>query len=223
MRGFILILTILFISGCKKTPELEVGFIYLNELVPSIKQDVRYYGVNNFVGKRIEGYYEPTVIVTKETAYALREVQFELAENNLGLLVFDGYRPQQAVDHFVRWAKDLNDTINKRKFYPEVPKNKLFELDYIAERSGHTRGSTIDVTLIDLETGKSLDMGSNYDFFGKVSWPNDSTISIKAQENRLKLRKVMLDNGFKPYAKEWWHFTLKNEPFPDTYYNFPVK
>ena len=141
----------------------------------------------------------------------------------LSLKIFDAYRPQQSVDHFVRWAKMLNDTLMKQQYYPNVKKKDLFKLDYIAAKSGHTRGSTVDITIVDIRTGKELDMGSSYDFFGVPSHPFYPGITKEQRSNRFLLRNLMLEAGFKPYAKEWWHFTLKNEPFLDSYFNFPIK
>jgi D-alanyl-D-alanine dipeptidase len=141
----------------------------------------------------------------------------------LGLKIFDAYRPQSAVDHFVRWSKNEKDTLMKAEFYPEIDKKDLFKLGYIAAKSGHSRGSTVDVTLVQLETGKELDMGSSYDFFGKASWPFDRSAIGIIRKNRLLLRGLMLKNDFKPYQSEWWHFTLKEEPYPTTYFNFPVE
>jgi D-alanyl-D-alanine dipeptidase len=146
-----------------------------------------------------------------------------LKKENLSLKIFDAYRPQQAVNHFVRWAKILNDTLMKNEYYPKVPKSQLFQLGFIASKSGHTRGSTVDITLVNIKSGKEVDMGSTYDFFGQESHPLYKKITKKQQENRLFLRKIMIENGFSPYDNEWWHFTLKNEPFPDTYFNFPIK
>ncbi len=141
----------------------------------------------------------------------------------MGLKLFDAYRPQQAVNHFVRWAKVLNDTLMKQSYYPDVPKSELFKRGYIASKSGHSRGSTVDLTLIDLDTGNELDMGSPYDFFGVQSHPFYKKITDKQRKNRMLLRRVMLKNGFKPYENEWWHFTLRDEPFPNQYFDFPVK
>ena len=163
------------------------------------------------------------MIVTKKTAYALKKVQQILLKKGLSLKIFDAYRPQQSVDHFVRWGKVLNDTLMKKKYYPDVPKSKLFEQGYIALKSGHSRGSTVDLTIVQRTSGKELDMGSIYDFFGEESHPSFKKINTHQQKNRLYLREIMLKNGFKPYEKEWWHFTLKKEPFPKTYFNFPVK
>ena len=199
------------------------GFVILSNIDDTIQSELRYLGTNNFIGTPIDGYYKNCVIVTKETAFALKKVQQILLKKGLSLKIFDAYRPQQSVDHFVRWGKVLNDTLMKKKYYPDVPKSKLFEQGYIALKSGHSRGSTVDLTIVQRASGKELDMGSIYDFFGEKSHPFFKKISEHQQENRLFLRKTMLANGFKPYENEWWHFTLKKEPFPKTYFNFPVK
>jgi D-alanyl-D-alanine dipeptidase len=150
-------------------------------------------------------------------------VQAELQSQNLWLKVYDGYRPQQAVNHFMRWAKHLNDTINKKNFYPDVEKENLFLEEYIATRSGHSRGSTVDLTIVDGNTGKPLNMGSAYDFFGEASWVDYQNITDRQKVNRELLQTIMLKHGFRNYPKEWWHFTLRREPFPDTYFDFPIK
>ena len=203
--------------------QLPKGFVYLSSIDASIKSELRYYSNNNFIGKSINGYKSNTVIITELAAKSLKKVQQKLLQFNLSLKVFDAYRPQQAVNHFVKWAKDLNDTLMKQQYYPKVSKNNLFQFGYIASKSGHTRGSTVDLTIVDLKTNKELDMGSPYDFFGTISHPMQQKINKKQRANRLLLRNLMLTNGFKPYENEWWHFTLKNEPFPVTYFNFPIK
>ena len=192
-------------------------------VIPTVKFEVRYYGSHNFIGRRIDGYQKPKVFLTKKALVQLKKVQEELRDFGLGIKIFDAYRPQQAVNHFVRWAKNEKDTLMKTEFYPNVKKKDLFRLDYIASKSGHSRGSTIDLTLILLETGEELDMGSVYDFFGKISWPFYKNISKEQKAHRMLLQTLMLSNGFKPYVCEWWHFTLKNEPFPDTYFDFEIK
>jgi D-alanyl-D-alanine dipeptidase len=197
--------------------------VYLEDIDSSIKSELRYFTNNNFIGKPIDGYHNNCVIVTLETAKKLKKIQQILAKKKLSLKIFDAYRPQQAVNHFVKWAKVLEDTLMKKEFYPKVEKSKLFTLGYIASKSGHTRGSTLDVTLVDLKTGKELDMGSPYDFFGEQSHPFYKNITAIQKRNRFYLRKIMLANGFKPYDNEWWHFTLINEPFRKTYFNFPVE
>lgn len=190
---------------------------------PSMVVDIRYFGTDNFVGKRIDGYEAPRCLLTPAAADALRGVQQHLAPFGLGLKVFDCYRPQRAVDHFVRWANDLNDTRQKARFYPDVPKNELFARGYIAARSGHSRGSTVDLTLVDLASGRELDMGTPFDYFSPRSWPQDARSTPAQRAHRMLLRTVMRAEGFKPLREEWWHFTLENEPYPVTYFDLPVR
>ncbi|MBQ2519080.1 MAG: M15 family metallopeptidase, partial [Bacteroidaceae bacterium] len=189
-----------------------------------------------FVGCRIDGYEEPTALMTRQAADSLRAVSDDVMRQGYRLKIYDAYRPQRAVDHFVRWAADLGDTLMKPYFYPNLAKSVLFEQEYIYEKSGHTRGSTVDLTLFDMKTEKELDMGGTFDWFGHESHPdfggNPETMeftgagdSITAQQfaNRMLLRRAMMSHGFKPLTSEWWHFTLADEPFPDTYFNFPVR
>lgn len=218
-----ILLIFLIISTFSNAQTLPNDFVYLSDVDKTILSELRYLSNNNFIGKPIDGYYKNCIIVTKETAKALEKVQQELLKKGLTLKIFDAYRPQQAVDHFVRWAKDLNDTLMKRNYYPDVPKSELFKRGYIASKSGHTRGSTVDLTIVNIKSGKELDMGSPYDFFGVTSHPFYKNITKKQKENRFLLRKIMLKNQFKPYNNEWWHFTLKNEPFPKTFFNFPIE
>jgi len=203
--------------------DLPKGFMYVQEKIPSIDLDMRYYSENNFVGRTIDGYLAPKAILTTEATLALLVVQNELKKFGIGLKVYDAYRPQKAVNHFVRWSKDLKDMKRKELYYPTVEKKNLFDEGYIAKKSGHSRGSTVDLTLIDLESKKVLDMGSTFDFFGKPSWLNYHNITIEQKTNRMLLNFVMLKYGFKSYAQEWWHFTLKNEPFKKSYFNFNVQ
>jgi D-alanyl-D-alanine dipeptidase len=222
MRKLITLLCILtFVS--LSSQKLHRGFVILSDFDNTIQSELRYLGNNNFIGKPIDGYQRNCIIVTQETAIALKKIQQILLKKGLSLKVFDAYRPQQAVDHFVRWAKQINDTLMKKEYYPDVPKSELFTQGYIATKSGHSRGSTVDVTLIHTSTNKELEMGSHYDFFGEKSHPFSKNINKHQRENRLYLRKIMLANGFKPYENEWWHFTLKKEPFPNTYFNFPIQ
>lgn len=222
MRTFLLYFTVIFIH-CYSSAQLPEGFVYLDDIDNSIKTELRYFTNNNFIGKKIDGYNNSCLIVTKKTAEALKEVQRILMGKGMSLKIFDAYRPQQAVDHFVKWAKDINDTLMKKEYYPNVPKSELFKRGYIASKSGHTRGSTVDLTIVDLTNNKELDMGSPYDYFGEESHPFYKNITKKQKENRLYLREVMLLCGFVPYENEWWHFTLNNEPFPKTYFNFPIQ
>jgi zinc D-Ala-D-Ala dipeptidase len=205
-----------------QTP-LPSGFVDAAAVVNGLVVDMRYFGHNNFVGERIDGYDRPRCLLSAPAANALAAVERDLAARGLGLKVFDCYRPQRAVAQFVRWAQRIDDLKRKREFYPDVDKRDLFKEGYIAERSGHSRGSTVDATLVRRADGRELDMGSPFDFFSPKSWPADTSVSAQAQQNRALLAAAMTRGGFRPYDKEWWHFTLLAEPFPDTYFDFPVR
>lgn len=199
------------------------GFVSVSDVIPDALLDVRYYTTYNFVGERIDGYEQPVVLMTKEAAAALALVNLDMRAQGLRLVIYDAYRPQRAVDHFVRWAEDVSDTRMKAIFYPEVDKADLFERGFIAKRSGHSRGSTVDLTLLDENSGMLLDMGGPFDFFGELSHPDFAGVTTEQHANRMLLRDAMVTHGFKPLSTEWWHFTLVNEPYPDTYFDFPVR
>ena len=198
------------------------GFVLLADFVPHIIQEIRYYSTYNFIGERIDGYEEPCALLTIEAARALKAVSSELLVKGCRLKVFDAYRPARAVRHFVLWGIEDQDLRMKPYFYPDLEKQALFARGYIASQSSHSRGSTVDVTLLDMQTGRELDMGSPFDLFSEVSHPDCRSITQEQYENRMLLRQAMLRNGFEPIDCEWWHFTLKNEPYPDTYFDFPV-
>ena len=191
--------------------------------IPDVILEIRYYSIFNFVGERIDGYEQPAALLTAEAVSALKKASDEARARGYRLKIFDAYRPQKAVDHFMRWAGDSSDTRMKRYFYPEIDKDHLIPGGYIAERSGHSRGSTVDLTLYDMRTQKELDMGSPFDFFGEVSHPDYRGITEQQYANRMLLRDIMVSNGFLPLDEEWWHFTLAGEPWPDTYFTFPVR
>ncbi len=197
-------------------------FVILSEAVPDVILEIRYYSTYNFVGDRIDGYEQPIALLTKQAATALKKVSDELKSKGYRLKIFDAYRPQKAVTHFMNWALDPNDTRMKEYFYPELEKKVLFPLGYIAEHSGHSRGSTLDLTLFDMKKEKEVDMGGTFDYFGKLSHPDYSGITTQQFANRMMLRRIMVKHGFKPLSEEWWHFTLKDEPYPNTYFTFPV-
>ena len=198
------------------------GFVSVSDVIPDVLLDVRYYSTYNFVGERIDGYEAPLVLLTREAAEALALVNADLRRKGLRLVLYDGYRPQQAVDHFVRWAENEDESM-RPVFYPDVDKADLFTRGFIARRSGHSRGSTIDLTLLDEKSGSLLDMGGPFDFFGELSHPDSPAVTPQQHENRWLLREAMLARGFKPLSTEWWHFTLVDEPNPDTYFDFPVR
>ncbi len=197
-------------------------FVVLTDIDPDVILEIRYYSTYNFVGDRIDGYEQPTALLTKEAATALKGVSDDLAKKGYRLKIYDAYRPQKAVNHFERWANDTNDDRMREYFYPELDKSVLFDKGYIANYSGHSRGSTVDLTLFDMKTGKEVDMGGTFDYFGERSHPDYKNITDQQYKNRMILREAMMDHGFKPLDEEWWHFTLENEPYPDTYFTFPV-
>jgi len=221
MKSFLVYITLFFsVSVCAQLPN---GFVYVDSVVPDLQVELRYCTDNNFVGVPIDGYNANKLILTEKAAHALKLAQKELLQQNLCIRVYDGYRPQQAVNHFMRWAKDLNDTLTKRQFYPEIQKNLLFKEGYIASKSGHSRGSTVDLTIVNANTNEPLDMGSPYDFFGKESWTNYDGITEQQKANRQLLKSIMQKHGLVNFYKEWWHYSLYEEPFPDTYFDFPVE
>ena len=198
------------------------GFVLLSDYVPSIVQEIRYYSTYNFIGDRIDGYEQPCAIITKEAARALKSVANEMNVKGYRLKVFDAYRPATAVKHFVLWGIEDLDQRMKPFFYPDLEKTALFELGYIASQSSHSRGSTVDLTLLDMATGKEVDMGSPFDYFNEKSHPDYKGVTKEQYDNRMLLQSVMAKHGFEPFDCEWWHFTLKNEPYPSTYFEFPV-
>ena len=208
--------------GSKGTALDPSGFVVLADHVPAIVQEIRYYSTYNFLGERVDGYEEPCAIATIEAARALKSVSNELFVQGYRLKVFDAYRPVCAVKQFVIWGLEDTDIRMKPYFYPELEKQDLFIKGYIAGRSSHSRGSAVDVTLFDMKTGKEVDMGSPFDLFSKVSHPDCRDITDEQYENRMALQKAMIRGGFEPIDCEWWHFKLKDEPYPDRYFEFPV-
>ena len=246
--GLIIVLSaaVMLLSACMSTcpDRAPEGFVHLAEAVPDAILEIRYYSTYNFIGDRIDGYEQPTALLTAEAAKALKAVSDDLKKQGYRLKIYDAYRPQRAVTHFMNWAKDVKDTRMKAYFYPNLDKSVLFAQGYIAEKSGHSRGSTVDLTLFDMTTEKEADMGGTFDWFGREShpdWcgnpetgkytgefpgntpPKDGKINEVQFRNRMILRKAMMRRGFKPIAEEWWHFTLANEPYPDTYFTHSVK
>jgi D-alanyl-D-alanine dipeptidase len=232
IRHFLLNGTLLLLCACSSSisepnAATALGFINLVDFMDrheaALEVDVRYFGTDNFVGAKVDGYGAEKIYATEEAAAALLIVQKILNSRGLALKVFDAYRPQQAVDHFVRWAKDLGDARMKAKYYPRVDKESLFSGGYIASRSGHSRGSTIDLTIVTLVDGEELDMGTSWDFFDPLSWSLSDQVSLSQRANRDTLRELMIAAGFIPLNEEWWHFTLGEEPYPDRYFNFKVE
>lgn len=198
-------------------------FVLLSDAVPDAILEIRYYSTYNFVGDRIDGYDEPVALITKSAGEALAKVSDNIVSKGYRLKIFDAYRPQEAVSHFVRWAEEVHDTRMKAYFYPELDKSVLFSQGYIAEHSGHSRGSTVDLTLFDMKTEKEVDMGGTFDHFGELSHPDYRGITEEQYKNRMILREAMIEGGFKPLTEEWWHFTLEDEPYSETYFTFPVR
>ena len=219
----------------------------LRDVAPGIVQDIRYYSSYNFIGRRIRGYHAPKCLLTQRAATALAAVQQELAAHGYGLKVYDCYRPQRAVDDFVAWARDLDDQAMKPEFYPRVDKRDLFRDGYIAARSGHSRGSTVDLTIVPMPTPEqpwfdmnaprrscegfqtkryadnSIDMATGYDCFSPLSGIGNPEVNLRARANRQLLKVLMEQNGFSNLPGEWWHYTLRDEPYPDTWFNFPIE
>ena len=198
------------------------GFVSVSEVIPDVILEIRYYSTYNFIGDRVDGYEEPVALLSREAALALSNASDELREKGYRIKIFDAYRPQTAVDHFARWASDTGDTRMKEYFYPDIDKSLLFSYGYIAYRSGHSRGCTVDITLFDMNTGKEVDMGGPFDYFGQLSHPYYTGITEQQYQNRMILRNAMLNNGFRACSTEWWDFTYTDEPYPYTYFSFPV-
>ncbi len=252
MRKTLGIVTLIGLGVCpggsvfSQDTAISDGFVLVKDAIPTIVLDMRYAGQHNFIGRPIEGYQAPNAYLTREAADALAKVQDELLTLGLSIKIYDSYRPQRAVNHFIEWAMDLSDTAVKEEFYPGVAKTDLFSEGYISERSSHTRGSTLDLTIVPYPppaepewfieqqqpctlpaenryADNSLDMGTGYDCFDTLSWTDDDRIGPSERAHRLLLKSLMEKYGFRNYAREWWHFTLEHEPYPDTYFDFPVQ
>jgi zinc D-Ala-D-Ala dipeptidase len=224
MQAAIALLLLLLTSRSVHAQSMPAGFIDAASVVDGLVVDMRYFGADNFVGKRIDGYEAPRCLLTRPAAVALSVAQRDLARRGLGLKVYDCYRPTRAVAHFARWARDVADVARKPDYYPDIDKRDLFRLGYIAERSGHSRGSTVDITLVRRAGDEGdPDMGTRFDFFSPKSWPADNSVGETARHNRALLAAAMARAGFQPYNQEWWHFMLRKEPFPASYFDFPVR
>lgn len=198
------------------------NFVLVADYIPAVIQEIRYYSSYNFIGDRIDGYEAPVALLTREAARALKYVSSEMIVKGYRLKIFDAYRPTTAVRHFILWGIEDTDIRMKPYFYPDLEKQELFAKGYIAKQSSHSRGSTVDLTLLDMTTGKEVDMGSPFDFFAEISHPDYKGITDEQFENRMFLQDAMKRAGFLPIDCEWWHFTLADEPYPDTYFQFPV-
>lgn len=199
------------------------GFVSVAEAIPDVMLDIRYYSTFNFIGSRIDGYERPVALLAREAAARLKEVSDELIPRGYRLRIYDAYRPQKAVDHFMRWAEDPSDARMKDWFYPDLRKSELIPRGYIAGYSSHTRGSAVDLTLFDARTGTDLDMGGPFDFFGERSHPGFQGVTGEQLAHRMLLRESMMKHGFLPIEEEWWHFSLADEPYPETFFTFPVR
>ncbi|NMM39586.1 M15 family metallopeptidase [Pseudoalteromonas arctica] len=196
-------------------------FVDIATVIPTAIFDIRYYSANNFVGQPVDGYNAPKCLLHKTAAKGLQQAHKQAQQAGYNLKIFDCYRPQRAVDHFVRWVNDETDTKTKAAYYPNLGKDQLLG-DYIAAKSGHSRGSTIDLTLTDSKD-QALNMGSLFDMFDTISNTDDPRITQEQQANRYKLKNLMLAAGFSPYAMEWWHFTYQPQAYPNTYFDFVVE
>lgn len=221
MLQFIFILAHSFNFAQAMPPEL----IDIHKYAPTILVDMKYLGTENFLGRKVAGYFSNKCYLSEAAARALAGVQTDLQKIGYSVKVHDCSRPQRAVDDFVAWGSDLKDQKMKKQFYPEVEKSKLFELGYISSKSGHSRGSTVDLTIVKRNSKKFIDveMGSPYDFFGEISHTENKNVKPEHLKNRYILLNAMAAHGFKNYDKEWWHFTLNNEPYPNTYFDFEIK
>lgn len=230
---------ILLILWCKTLCALPENFVYLHDIDPSIIEEMRYSTSNNFVGRAIDGYYSNKCILTWQTAKKLSEIQKLLLQREKSIKVYDCYRPERAVMDFIIWSRKVNDQKMKKQYYPRINKKDIFLLEYVAQKSGHSRGSTVDLTIVNLSLKKikhnhvglicaslisnnEINMGSSYDCLDEISHFDSEEVDQVAYQNRLWLRRVMIRHGFVPYDKEWWHFTLKNEPYPNDYFNFTI-
>jgi D-alanyl-D-alanine dipeptidase len=223
MRRFVIGAALAVAISAANAQQRPAGFVDAASMAPGLQVEMRYATAHNFVGAPIEGYEKPVCLLSRPAAAALAQVVTDLEVRGLTIKVYDCYRPARAVTRFIRWARDLRDTKMKGEFYPQVDKSTLFRDGYISNRSGHSRGSTADLTLARRSDGQALDMGTPFDFFSPRSWPSDRHVSAEARANRAMLADAMRRRGFRPYDKEWWHFTLRHEPYPQSYFDFPVR
>ena len=227
---FIALISLLIVTcspiDSKNSTELNSTFKELNDGISDdlekFEISIRYFSNNNFIGRPIPGYYANKAFLTREAADALLLAQRDFIKQGYRLRIYDAYRPQTAVDYFSAWAADLEDSQNKSQYYPNISKSQLFADGYIAAKSGHSRGSAVDLTLLEIESGNELDMGSPWDFFDPISWVENNQITDQQRANRKLLASVMIIHGFKPLKEEWWHFSFTEEPFPETYFDFPI-
>lgn len=201
---------------------LPAGFAFLDERLPGIRWDAKYATSDNFTGRPVEGYEVNRIVGTWEMCLGLERARHAAESRGLGLLVWDAYRPQRAVDSFLRWARQPEDGLTTGRHYPNIDRSDIVDLGYVAARSGHSRGSAVDLTLVDLVTGRPVPMGGRHDLMDPISHHGAMGISPAETKNRLRLRSIMRAGGFEPFEQEWWHYSLAEEPYPDTYFDFCV-
>ena len=201
---------------------MNADFVFVDQLVPGIRWDAKYATWDNFTGKPVDGYVANRIVGTRALCSALKRARDEAASLGFGLLLWDGYRPQRAVDRFLSWSRQPEDGRTKSRHYPNIERAEMFGRGYVAARSGHSRGSTVDLTLYHLATGELAAMGGDHDLMDSVSHHGATGITKAAARNREDLRSIMTASGFSPYACEWWHYTLIDEPYPDMYFDFPI-
>lgn len=223
MIRYIKIIILFFVFESTYAQDYKKHFVNLKDFNSEIEIDLKYFKVDNFTSKRVPGYNSNNLLVSLPTAKAILKAQKEFIKLGYSLIIYDGYRPQRAVDFFCSWTQNFADTITKSKYYPNLKKELLLKQGYIASKSGHSRGSTLDVGLVYSGNGKLVDMGTIFDFFGKESWTNSTLVTKEQLANRQLLKYVMEQCGFVNFSKEWWHYTLKNEPYPNTYFNFEIE
>jgi zinc D-Ala-D-Ala dipeptidase len=201
---------------------MNADFAFVDELVPGIRWDAKYATWDNFTGKPVEGYLANRIVGTRALCAALGRAREAAVARGFGLLLWDGYRPQRAVDRFLQWSREPEDGRTKRRHYPRLDRAQMFERGYVAARSGHSRGSTVDLTLYHVATGELARMGGDHDLMDAISHHGARGVTDEESRNRAHLRSVMEACGFTAYDCEWWHYTLRDEPHPDTYFDFPV-
>jgi D-alanyl-D-alanine dipeptidase len=210
-------------QGVEKARELPDGFVYLDEWIEDSIIDAKYAGCDNFMGRPAVGYEKPLVVASRQVAEGCVAAADILRERGYLLKFFDSYRPQRAVNDFCRWGEDVSDQRRKSIHYPNIDKAAVFIDGYVAHRSTHTRGCAVDLTLVERESGREVDMGTIFDFMDPASWPDSAAVTQRQHQNRYLLREVMLSCGFAPMVNEWWHFSVDPEPYPDTYFDFPIR
>ena len=199
------------------------GFVFIDEAVPGVRWDSKYATWDNFTGKPVDGYLVNRIAGTTALADALMRARDEAASRGFGLLLWDGYRPQRATERFIQWSEEAEDGAKKQRHYPNIERSQMFDLGYVAARSGHSRGSTVDLTIFHLQSGELVDMGGDHDVMDEISHHGAAGVTAAQTANRESLLQVMERSGFNRYDEEWWHYSLANEPYPDTYFDFVIE